>query len=100
MIYIHVTRGCAKRAHAFPKELRTPTAFLLTNPLVLPAMRVDGVPALVALRDQIDFVAQQCAGGAEQGRARRTGGDPVPRWPADRGFVIELIYSCRIPLRE
>lgn len=91
MVYIHVTRGVAKRAHAFPKELLTPTVLIMSNPLVLPDMRVDGRPALVALRDQIDFAARQCAGGAERGRARRSGGDPVPRWLADRGFVIECL---------
>jgi D-alanine transaminase len=35
LIYMQVTRGVAKRAHAFPKEV-TPTVFIMTNPLVLP----------------------------------------------------------------
>jgi D-alanine transaminase len=36
LIYMQVTRGVAKRAHAFPKEPITPTVFIMTNPLVLP----------------------------------------------------------------
>ena len=36
MVYIHVTRSVAKRAHAFPEELLMPTVFIMTNPLVLP----------------------------------------------------------------
>jgi len=35
MVYIQVTRGVAKRMHAFPKE-STPTVFIMTNPIVLP----------------------------------------------------------------
>ncbi|MBX3650471.1 MAG: D-amino acid aminotransferase [Burkholderiales bacterium] len=39
-IYLQVTRGVAKRDHAFPKGVR-PTVFMMSNPLVTPA------PALV-----------------------------------------------------
>lgn len=35
-IYFQVTRGVAKRDHAFPKDA-TPTVFLMSNPLVCPA---------------------------------------------------------------
>lgn len=53
MVYIHVTRGVAKRGHAFPKEALTPTVFIMTNPLVLPsaALRASGVPC-VSMEDQ------------------------------------------------
>ena len=53
MVYIHVTRGVAKRAHAFPKDLLTPTVFIMTNPLVLPTaqVRAKGV-SCVSMEDQ------------------------------------------------
>ena len=52
MVYLQVTRGVAKRAHAFPKEV-TPTVFIMTNPLVLPSaqVRADGV-ACVTMEDR------------------------------------------------
>jgi D-alanine transaminase len=52
MVYVQVTRGVAKRAHAFPKEA-TPTVFIMTNPLVLPsaAVRAAGV-ACVSMEDK------------------------------------------------
>ncbi|WER46983.1 D-amino acid aminotransferase [Cupriavidus sp. WKF15] len=36
MVYIQVTRGVARRAHAFPKAV-TPTVLIMTNPMVLPS---------------------------------------------------------------
>jgi len=39
-VYLQITRGVAKRDHAFPKGV-TPTVFMMSNPLVTPA------PALV-----------------------------------------------------
>jgi D-alanine transaminase len=39
-LYLQVTRGVAKRDHAFPKEA-TPSVFMMTNPLVMP-----GAPAV------------------------------------------------------
>ncbi len=52
LVYIQVTRGVAKRTHAFPKEV-TPTVFIMTNPLVLPSekARHEGV-ACVAIEDR------------------------------------------------
>jgi D-alanine transaminase len=52
MVYLHITRGVAKRAHAFPKDI-TPTVFIMTNPIVLPsaAARKDGV-ACVSMEDK------------------------------------------------
>jgi D-alanine transaminase len=52
MIYIQVTRGVAKRVHAFPSD-PTPTVFIMTNPLVLPSAqaRASGV-ACVTLEDK------------------------------------------------
>lgn len=52
MVYIQVTRGVAKRAHAFPTN-PTPTVFIMTNPLVLPsaATRAKGV-ACITLEDK------------------------------------------------
>lgn len=52
MIYLQVTRGVAKRAHAFPKEV-VPTVLIMTNPMVLPsaAMLEKGV-ACVTMEDR------------------------------------------------
>jgi D-alanine transaminase len=52
MVYLQVTRGVARRAHAFPKEV-TPTVFIMTNPIVLPtpAAREHGV-ACVSMEDK------------------------------------------------
>jgi D-alanine transaminase len=52
MVYIQVTRGVAKRAHAFPAD-PAPTVFIMTNPLVLPGAeaRAKGV-ACVTLEDK------------------------------------------------
>jgi len=35
-VYLHVTRGVAKRDHGFPKDL-APTVFMMSNPLVMPS---------------------------------------------------------------
>ncbi|MFC3107913.1 D-amino acid aminotransferase [Undibacterium arcticum] len=52
MVYLQVTRGVAKRAHAFPADT-TPTVFIMTNPIVLPsdAVRATGV-ACVSMEDK------------------------------------------------
>jgi D-alanine transaminase len=52
LIYMQVTRGVAKRAHAFPKEV-IPTIFIMTNPLSLPSAQAlkDGV-ACVSMEDK------------------------------------------------
>src|SRR4051794_10583759 len=52
MVYVQVTRGVAKRGHAFPQEV-TPTVFIMTNPMVLPSqeMRAHGV-ACVSMEDR------------------------------------------------
>lgn len=52
MVYLQVTRGVARRAHAFPADV-TPTVFIMSNPIVLPsaALRASGV-ACVTLEDQ------------------------------------------------
>ncbi len=46
-VYLQVTRGVAKRGHAFPKDI-VPTVFMMTSPLVLPsdAVRASGVEAV------------------------------------------------------
>jgi len=46
-VYMQVTRGVAKRAHAFPKDI-VPTVFMMTSPLVLPSaeVRANGVAAV------------------------------------------------------
>lgn len=53
MVYLQVTRGVAKRAHAFPKDEVTPTVFIMTNPIVLPTAtaRENGV-ACVSMEDK------------------------------------------------
>ena len=35
-LYLHITRGVAKRDHAFPNPPVTPTVFMLSNPLLTP----------------------------------------------------------------
>ena len=35
-LYLHITRGAAKRDHAFPKPPVTPTVFMMSNPLPAP----------------------------------------------------------------
>jgi D-alanine transaminase len=50
-VYFQVTRGVAKRDHAFPKGA-TPTAFMMSNPLVPPAaQQVESGAAAVTARD-------------------------------------------------
>lgn len=52
MVYLQVTRGAARRAHAFPKE-SMPTVFIMSNPIVLPSAeaRSSGV-ACVSMEDR------------------------------------------------
>ena len=53
MVYIQVTRGVAKRSHAFPKDAVQPTVFIMTNPITLPsdAVRAKGA-ACVSMEDK------------------------------------------------
>jgi D-alanine transaminase len=53
LVYLQVTRGVAKRTHAFPNTEPTPTVFIMTNPLTLPSAqaRTDGV-ACVSMEDK------------------------------------------------
>lgn len=46
-IYLHITRGVAKRDHAFPKVV-TPTVFMMSSPLPSPppALKASGVTAI------------------------------------------------------
>ncbi len=48
-LYVHITRGPAKRDHAFPTEIH-PTVFMMSSPLVTPplAQREAGVAAITA----------------------------------------------------
>jgi D-alanine transaminase len=52
MVYLQVTRGVAKRAHAFPAQ-STPTVFIMSNPIQLPSAsaRQQGV-ACVSMEDK------------------------------------------------
>ena len=52
MVYLQITRGVAKRGHAFPADI-TPTVFIMTNPIPLPstAVRAAGV-ACVTMEDK------------------------------------------------
>jgi D-alanine transaminase len=50
-LYLQITRGVAKRDHAFPKDV-APTVFLMTNALSVPAQEaVDGGVAAVTMPD-------------------------------------------------
>lgn len=51
LIYVQVTRGVAKRGHAFPKDV-TPTVFIMTNPITLPsAEALENGVACVSMED-------------------------------------------------
>lgn len=49
-IYLHITRGVAKRDHAFPKPPVAPTIFMMSNPLMTPPAELlaTGVSAVTA----------------------------------------------------
>ena len=49
-IYLHITRGVAKRDHAFPKGV-LPTVFIMSNPLMTPQKELlaTGVDAITAI---------------------------------------------------
>ncbi|MEO6975043.1 MAG: D-amino acid aminotransferase [Gallionella sp.] len=49
-LYLHITRGVAKRDHAFPNPPVKPTVFMMSNPLSTPpaALLQDGVCAVTA----------------------------------------------------
>lgn len=49
-LYVHITRGVAKRDHAFPNPPVPPTVFMMSNPLVPPsaALLESGVAAVTA----------------------------------------------------
>ena len=48
-LYLHITRGVAKRDHAFPKDV-LPTVFIMSNPLLAPprGLLTTGVAAITA----------------------------------------------------
>ena len=50
-LYLHITRGVARRDHAFPNPPVAPTVFMLSNPLVTPpaALLASGVGAVSAV---------------------------------------------------
>ena len=49
-LYLHITRGAAKRDHAFPNPPVKPTVFMMSNPLLTPpaALLASGVGAVSA----------------------------------------------------
>lgn len=49
-LYLHITRGVAKRDHAFPADV-SPTVFIMSNPLPAPspALLLTGVSAITAI---------------------------------------------------
>ena len=82
--YVQITRGVAKRGHAFPAGIQ-PTVFVMVTPLSLPdaaqrargrALRYRRRPPLAQLRYQIGIAARQCSDGAVRGRKRRVRDDP------------------------
>lgn len=52
-VYFHVTRGVARRDHAFPQDA-VPTVFMMANPLVTPPAELveNGAAAVTALDDR------------------------------------------------
>ncbi len=49
-LYLHITRGTAKRDHAFPQPPVTPTVFMMSSPLLHPSpdLLISGVSAVTA----------------------------------------------------
>lgn len=49
-VYLHITRGAARRDHAFPSPPVSPTVFMMSNPLVTPPIELlaSGVGAVTA----------------------------------------------------
>jgi D-alanine transaminase len=49
-LYLHITRGAARRDHAFPNPQVSPTVFMMSNPLITPAAELlaSGVGAVSA----------------------------------------------------
>jgi D-alanine transaminase len=49
-LYLHITRGVAKRDHAFPNPPVPPTVFVMSNPLTTPpaALLASGISAITA----------------------------------------------------
>jgi D-alanine transaminase len=47
-LYLHITRGVARRDHAFPNPPVPPTVFVMSNPLSTPAPPSPGVGAVTA----------------------------------------------------
>jgi D-alanine transaminase len=54
-VYLHITRGVAKRDHAFPKDA-VPTVFMMSNPLVIAPRELfeSGVAAISAIDNRWD----------------------------------------------
>ena len=54
-VYLHITRGVAKRDHAFPKDA-TPTVFMMSSPLVTSSRELveNGVSAVSAVDNRWD----------------------------------------------
>ena len=54
-VYLHITRGVAKRDHAFPKDT-APTVFMMSNPLVIAPRELfeSGVAAVSAVDNRWD----------------------------------------------
>lgn len=50
-LYLHITRGVAKRDHAFPQPPVKPTVFMMSSPLLQPAVELlaSGVSAVTAV---------------------------------------------------
>ena len=50
-LYLHITRGVAKRDHAFPQPPVTPTVFMMSSPLLHPSAELlkTGVSAVTAI---------------------------------------------------
>jgi D-alanine transaminase len=50
-LYLHITRGVAKRDHAFPQPPATPTVFMMSSPLLHPSpdLLMSGVSAVTAV---------------------------------------------------
>ena len=96
-VYVQVTRGVAKRDHAFPAGVRA-TVFMMSNPLATPSAGAGrkgrrgrhrrGQP-LAPLRSQDDLARRQRADApARRRRGRHRDGD-VPRRIPHRGVGVE-----------
>lgn len=84
-IYVQVTRGVARRDHAFPKDAK-PTVFAMSSPLSTPTREAieNGVPAVTA----VDYRWQKC----DVKSTSLLGNCLLRQYAADHGAVEVVLF--------